>query len=342
MKLETGAVFMRVLQDNRLLEPEQLRELDANLVGNIATPRTLAKYLMQRGWLTVYQTNQILEGNGNKLTVGPYRILQPLGEGGLTRVFKAWDTREKRPVALKILREELLDNPEALGRFRREIHAVTQLCHPHIVKAYADDIVRSQLYFAMEYLEGNDLAKTVRLSGPLAPGVAASYVHQAALGLDYAHEHQFIHRDIKPGNLFLTSPRKTIKILDLGLTRLPPEGDHPPAIMNLTREGTTIGTPDYVAPEQAQNPSSADARSDVYSLGCTLYFLLTGQPPFPVKSAVRKLAAHQEEMPRPVMELRPEVPPALAALLSRMMAKKPEGRQQTAGQVAKDLEACWT
>jgi serine/threonine-protein kinase len=363
MPIDSVGSLIDVLQAKRFLPPDQLDELSRVLRPRFSDVKTLAKYLVQRGWLTVYQVNQILAGKANELVYGSYVILDRIGEGGVSQVFKAWHTGKNCVVALKVIREELLSNPEAFARFQREMHAVARLSHPNIVSSVDSDMVGETNYFAMEYVEGTDLGKLVQLTGALKIPIACDYVRQAALGLQHAHEHGLVHRDIKPPNLFLTGatlpamqpagrlasggsgsvPAVTgkgeIKILDMGLARLReahvPRGEQ---IVALTQEGTMMGTPDYLAPEQARNAKAADIRSDIYSLGCTFYFLLTGGPPFPGNSVMQKLFQHQKQEPKPIESVRSNVPPGLSAILQKMMAKQPADRYQTPGDIAKALE----
>jgi serine/threonine protein kinase len=361
MPIDSVAAFIEVLREKRLLEPDQIDELNRVLRSRFSDVRTLAKYLVQRGWLTVFQVNQILVGRGQELVYGPYVIRDRLGEGGVSQVFKAWHTGKNCIVALKVIREELLSNSEAFARFQREMHAVACLSHPNIVSSIDSDLVGQTNYFAMEYVEGTDLGKLVQLSGPLKIAIACDYIRQAALGLQHAHEHGLVHRDIKPPNLFLTGatlppagerppPNRSgqvpavigkgvIKILDMGLARLReaavPSGEN---VVALTQEGTMMGTPDYLAPEQARNAKTADIRSDIYSLGCTLYYLVTGNPPFPGNSVMQKLFQHQKEEAKLIETVRPNVPPGLSPILKKMMAKQPADRYQTPGEIAKALE----
>jgi serine/threonine protein kinase len=357
------AGFIDLLRDKRFLQPDQLDELTRVLRPRFSDVKTLAKYLVQRGWLTVYQVNQILVGRADELVYGPYVILDRIGEGGVSQVFKAWHTGKSCVVAIKVIRPELLSNPEAFGRFQREMHAVARLSHPNIISSIDSDLVGETNYFAMEYVEGSDLGKLVQLMGPLKIPLACDYVRQAALGLQHAHEHGLVHRDIKPANLFLTGAslapalvvgqpptanlsgttpavtgKSEIKILDMGLARLR-EGHTPGGenVVALTQEGTMMGTPDYLAPEQARNAKAADIRSDIYSLGCTFYFLLTGRPPFPGNSVMQKLFQHQKDEPKPIETVRTNVPPGLSPILKKMMAKQPADRYQTPGEIAQAL-----
>src|SRR5262249_31228812 len=240
----------------------------------LADVKALARDLIRREWLTVYQVNKLLQGRGQELFLGPYLLLQRLGEGGMGKIFKARHQRLRRIVALKVIRKERLDTPNALGRFYNEIRAVAQLAHPNIVRAYDADEVDGKHFFTMEYVEGTDLAQVLKKQGRLPVALACDYVRQAALGLQHAFERGLVHRDIKPGN-WLVSTAGVVKIRDVGLARrcLDEEDENGP----LTREGAVMGTVDYLAPEQARDSHAADVRSDLYSLGCTFYHLLTGE-----------------------------------------------------------------
>jgi serine/threonine-protein kinase len=342
------------LRSSKLLHGDQQDELSRVLKNRFSDARTLGKYLVQRGWLTVFQVNSVFQDRLRDLVYGPYRVLDKLGEGAVSQVFKAWDTRNERVVALKVMHPGMLSNAEAVGRFRREMQVVAQMAHANVVRAFDVDLEGDRPYFSMEYVEGSDLGKLVQLSGPLTVPTACEYIRQTALGLQHAHERGLVHRDIKPANLFLTSPRDapasgpdagsatmqsgpyTVKILDMGLARWrEPDPSQPPVA--LTHKGIVIGSPDYVAPEQARDASSADIRADVYSLGCTFYFLLTGQPPFPSTSLMQKLFDHQKTEPVPLTTKRPDIDPKVAAIAHKMLAKKPEDRYQTPAEVAAAL-----
>jgi len=262
-----------------------------------------------------------------------YLILGLLGAGGMGAVYKAQHKVLDRVVALKVIAGKLTDNPAAVERFRREARAAAQLEHPNIVRAYDAEQAGTTLFLVMEYVEGVSLAKQVEEGGPLPVHEACICIRQAALGLQHAFEKGMVHRDIKPHNLMRT-PEGWIKVLDFGLARFISESK---AADGLTQEGTVMGTPDYLAPEQAHDSHVADIRADIYSLGCTLYFLLTGKPPFAGGSVVQKLSAHLHCIPRPLDEVRPEVPRALAHVVARMLDKRPEERYQTPAEVAQAL-----
>ena len=233
-----------------------------------------------------------------------YRVQQLIGLGGMGDVYLAEHRMMRRPVALKVINRRLTSRPEAVARFQREVHAAARLSHPNIVTAYDADQADGVHFLAMEYVEGDELSKVVRIRGPLPVDVACDYARQAAEGLQHAHEAGMVHRDIKPNNLMLT-PAGRIKILDFGLASLAQEARHEladgahhaqaPANGQLTMSGSLLGTPDYLPPEQIEDAQSVTTRSDIYSLGCTLYFMLAGKPPFADLEGEKKLAAHQYE-----------------------------------------------
>jgi serine/threonine protein kinase len=268
--------------------------------------------------------------------VGPYELLEPLGQGGMGSVHKARHVHLNKIVALKLLLAERMASAGARERFLREIKAVGSLpAHPHIIQAY-DAAVEELPYLVMEYVAGTDLAHLVKDRSPLPVADACELVRQAALGLQHAHEHGRVHRDIKPSNLMLTTSGQ-VKVLDLGLALFQ---EAEPSETALTAAGTVMGTPDYMAPEQLLDSHSVDIRADIYSLGCTLYHLLVGRPPFNDEKHVSvgsKRLAHLSEPPPPIRTLRPEVPVALAGVLERLTAKEPADRYATPAEVAAAL-----
>jgi serine/threonine protein kinase len=264
--------------------------------------------------------------------MGPYCLLEQLGQGGMGAVYRAEHVRLKRTVAVKVLPPGLLHDTRAVARFRREVEAVGKLDHPNIGRASDAGEASGWPFLVMELIDGVDLAKLAARLGTLPVADACEVCRQAALALQHAHEHGLVHRDIKPGNLMLT-PAGVVKLLDLGLARVC--GDQPVSEV-LTATGVVIGTPDYMAPEQATEPRSADIRADLYGLGCTLYRLLTGVPPFggPGQSTLaQKLLAHALAPVPPIRDRRPEVPEGLAALLVRLLAKSPADRPATPAEV---------
>jgi serine/threonine-protein kinase len=361
MAIATVAALVEELRRYRLLDARQLEELTPALLARFADPKLLAKDLVVRDWLTPFQVNRLFLSRGAELLLGSYVLLERLGEGGMGTVYKARNWKLGQVVALKLIRQERLDSESALKRFQREIRVASQLNHPHIVRAYDADEVNGAHFFVMEYIEGIDLSKLVKKNGPLPIGDACDYIRQAALGLQHAFERGLVHRDIKPHNLLLslvtslaragsaqgqmtgdkglmTSDRGQVKILDMGLARI----EHPSAdeksSSTMTQEGMVMGTPDYLAPEQITDSHHADIRADLYSLGCTFYYLLTGHAPFPGGSLGEKLVRHQLNEPTPVERERPETPPAVVAVVRKLMAKQPDDRFQTPVELAIALQ----
>ncbi len=289
--------------------------------------------------------------------LGQYQILEQLGAGGMGLVFKAVHSAMQRTVALKIIAPELTQDPQTRARFQREVRSAARLNHPNVVVAH-DAAEASGLWFlVMEYVPGTDAAHLFQRYGRPPIELACEIVRQAALGLQHAHELGMVHRDIKPANLMVTTASRgsnavigttptgwpnppLVKILDFGLARLAisdPNKQLSGADV-LTRERAVFGTPEYMAPEQAKDSRLADIRSDIYSLGCTLYALLAGRPPFLSRSPSEVLAMHLTQPPEPVSKFLPEVPFGLEQVIDRMLAKKPEDRYATPIEVAKALE----
>jgi serine/threonine protein kinase len=266
-----------------------------------------------------------------------YEILRELGHGGMGTVYLALNRLMGRHEVLKVVSSHLMNRRGVLDRFQGEIRNAGRLHHTNIVTAYSATRIGESIVFAMEYVEGLDLAKLVKAKGALPVSNACNYVHQAALGLQYAHELGMVHRDIKPCNLMLARQgnRAVIKVLDFGLAKVRSEGA---VDGGLTHEGQMLGTPDYIAPEQIRDARDADIRADIYSLGCTLYHLLTGGPPFQATSLYEILQAHHSMDALPLNLARPEVPVELAVVVSKMMAKEPERRFQTPREVAQALQ----
>jgi urea transport system substrate-binding protein len=266
-----------------------------------------------------------------------YHVLQLLDVGGMGAVYKAEHRLLERTVVLKVIREDILNKPDQVQRFLREAKLAAALSHPNIVTLYEAEQVGQNYFLVMEYLEGQDLFRLIQERGPLPVAEACEWARQAALGLQCIHERGLVHRDIKPPNLFLVGGRR-VKILDLGLAVL--RSDQA-AGSGLTQQGQVLGTIDYMAPEQWENSSGVDIRADIYSLGCTLYHLLVGKPPFSNKdypTLMKQMWAHANAPARPLAEVRPDAPQPLAAVVNRMLAKKPDERFATPAEVAAALE----
>jgi serine/threonine-protein kinase len=356
MPVDSVDVLLSVLCRAQIFSPEQAQEIVRELGPLYTDPQQLGEYLVEIEWLTAYQLQLVLTERWDELIVGPYQVLDRLGEGGVSEVFKAWDTVKGRVVALKALRHGLAATPDVLRQFQRELEAITRLSHPNIIKTYDAQELKGASYFAMEFVEGMDLQKFVQQAGPLPVEQACDYARQVAQGLQHAHQVGLVHRDIKPANLFLlnpplpappgAAPRRAgdplVKILDWGLARCLREpaaatngeaNGHAPAPQQPSPEldaekGKLIGTADFIAPEQARDATLVDTRADIYSLGCTLYFMLTAQPPFPGASLMKKLLRHQEAAPPSIRELRPDMPEELDQIIQKMLAKQPADRFQ--------------
>jgi len=295
----------------------------------------IARHLIETGLLTRWQCDKLFEKKHKGFHLGKYKLLDHVGTGGMSSVYLAEHVLMQRRVAIKVLPRSRVDDSSYLKRFLREAKASATLDHPNIVRAYDVDNEGDTHYLVMEYVDGKDLQATVKAQGPLPYETAASFVAQAARGLQHAHDAKLIHRDIKPANL-LVDRDHVVKILDLGLARF--EEDEQ-ASLTIEHKENVLGTADYLSPEQARNSHTADTRADIYSLGCTLYFLLTGHPPFPEGTLAQRVLKHQSEMPADIRVDRPDCPQGLITICTRMMAKKPERRYQTAREVADALEA---
>jgi serine/threonine protein kinase len=337
MPIASVADFLRLIDEYALVDPDQRPHLSQLAHIGPSEPRAFAREVLERGWLTAYQINQIFLDNAASLVLGSYVILERLGTGGMGNVFKARHQKLGRIVALKVVHPHKLASSAAVKRFHREIQVMASLHHPNIVEAYDAEMVSGAEVLALEYVEGINLTKLVKDHGPLPVSLACEYIRQAALALQHAHEKGLVHRDVKPSNLMLQAGG-TIKLLDLGLALL-----HGPLVDGsvsgpLTVAGKVIGTVDFLAPEQARDASSVDIRADLYSLGCTFYYLLTGQPPFAGATTTNKIYKHALEEPEPVQRLRPEVSQPVSAVIRRLLAKRPEDRFQTPAELAAVLQ----
>ncbi len=329
--LEFADALVDAVREADLLGPVQSDELVMSLGHEFADAAGLAEELVRRRWLTRYQADTFLQGKSPELFLGPYGLLEPLGRGAVSQVYRARHRPLGRVDAVKVLRPEYVAVPHALECFRQEARALARLSHPNIVTVHDAGEAAGRHFLGMEYIEGEDLSRLVRKSGPLPVAAACDYARQAALALQHACQRGVVHRDVKPHNLRLETDTGRVKLLDLGLALVPG------AAAVAAPAGRVMGTPDYMAPEQAVAGATVDSRADVYGLGCTLYFLLTGVPPFPEGTAEEKLLCHHRESPPDVRARRGDVPPGLAAALARMMAKGLNERYQKPGKVAEAL-----
>lgn len=345
MQIESADSLIQSLRGCGLFTPEQMLALVRELAAVGDDPNALMRHLVSRNRITVYQLRKVVRAKAAELFFGDYVVLDKLGEGGMGKVYKARQTRTGRTVALKIVRSHLLANPLVRMRYEREVQAAGQLQHPNIVSVFDAGEVTGRCYMAMEFVDGIDLSRLIKAHGILPVAEACEYARQAALGLQHAHDAGFVHRDIKPSNIIVSGERHVpeatspafVKVLDMGLIR--EVGlDNPADGRDLTRDGTVVGTPDYMAPEQAKNSSTVDHRADLYSLGGALVFLLTGRPVFPDGSAIEKLMRHQVDDPPPLRKSRSDVPEELAVIVNKLLEKKPADRFQSARALAKVLE----
>lgn len=325
--------FIKAITDIGLVSHEDL-DSHHNVIRDSHSPREAAAICVEKDLLTPYQAERILAGQVQDCIIAErFVLLERIGAGGMGNVFRARDRELDRVVAIKIMAPHNLQNPDAVMRFKREARALAQFALPNVVQAFDSGEDRGRNFLVMEYVNGVSLQELVRQRGKLPPTVAADYIYQTAVGMDQAHGRGLIHRDIKPANLLLT-PEGHIKILDLGLARFV-QDQIPDA--ELTRDNVGMGTPDYMAPEQFRDARSVDPRADIYSLGCTLYYLVTGLVPFPGSSLSEKMDAHENKTPPPLEERCPEVPAGLALTIERMMAKRPGDRIQHMKAVAEAL-----
>ena len=296
-----------------------------------AIDRRLARQAISTGRLTLWQAQQLLAGRVSGFQIDKYILLNLLGRGGMGRVFLARDVRLNRMVALKLLSHERMNNSRAIARFRREAKVGAQLQHENLVRVYDEGESAGVLYLVMEHIDGKNVGQLIGDLGKIPWATAARLSRQVALGLEHARLKGLIHRDVNPCNILVTQDG-TAKLTDLGLAIDLNDLD------NVTRDGATVGTFDYVSPEQAKNSRAVDTRADLYSLGCSLFHMIAGRVPFPMASLPEKLYAHQLHDPEPLTELVAEVPEGLAEVVHRLMRKSPEERYQTPAEVASALE----
>jgi serine/threonine-protein kinase len=298
------------------------------------TPQELAEELIQLELLTQWHCDKLLIGKYKGFFLGRYKLLRHLGAGGMSSVYLAEHNLMRQMRAIKVLPRSRVNDSSYLDRFHLEAQATAALDHPNIVRAYDVDNDGDTHYLVMEYVTGADLQTIVKEKGPLDFKQAAGYIAQAAHGLDYVHKEGLIHRDIKPANLLIDED-DIVKVLDLGLALF--SDDAKMASVTLTHNENILGTADYLAPEQAVNSHDVDSRVDIYGLGCTLYYILTGRAPFPEGSLAQRIAKHQREMPDDIRISRKDCPITLVAICNKMMAKNPSHRYQACKEISEVL-----
>jgi serine/threonine protein kinase len=322
--------LLEVISRSRLVPDDRLEEVRARCEDS-----RLLEELTRAGLLTPWQAERLSQGKWRGYFLGKYKILRPLGAGAMGSVYLAEHNVMRHRVAIKVLAKRLVARPNNVLRFEREARAAAAVNHPNVVRAFDIDREGDAHYLVMEYVDGQNLQEIVQSQGPLDPRLAADYIRQVALGLEEAHCAGLVHRDVKPSNV-LVDRSGVVKVLDLGLARMEDEDLPAVTIMNGSR---LIGTVDYLAPEQALNSHSIDGRADIYSLGCTLYFLLTGSAPFPTGSLTERVLKHQTKRPAAIEKRRAGVPKPLCDICFRMLEKKPEKRYQTGDECAAALAA---
>lgn len=335
----TAERIQDLIEKSRLVEPAPLQaafdEIKAKFDGKLPDdPVAVCKALEDMHLITRWQSEKLLQGKYKGFFLGKHKLLGHLGSGGMSSVYLAEHLGMKHKRAIKVLPKSKIGNNSYLERFQREAKAIASLNHPNIVRAYDLDNERDTHYLVMEFVEGADMQTLVRKHGPLPFIVAANYISQAARGLQHAHDKGLVHRDVKPANL-LVDRQGHVKVLDLGLALFAEEVD---ASLTMEYNDKVLGTADYLAPEQAINSHNVDFRADMYSLGCTLYFLLTGQPPFPEGSIASRIIKHQNQMPTDVRKIRPKCPGELEGICVKMMQKDPKFRYASCEQIAQVLD----
>lgn len=335
----TSQRFLEIVAKSGLVDAKATDRLVAKVKEKLdgalpSNPKKLAGLFKKEGLLTSWHTEKLLAGKYKGFLLGKYKLLGHIGTGGMSSVYLAEHIRMGDKRAIKVLPKSRVRDATYLARFQLEAKAIASLNHPNIVMAYDIDNVGDVHYIVMEYVDGLDLQQLVKRDGAMDFSTAASVLGQAARGLDHAHQNGVIHRDVKPANL-LIDPHGIVRLLDMGLALVAAGEDESLTVAN---NENVLGTADYLAPEQALNSHKVDHRADIYGLGCTLYFLLTGKPPFSDGTLAQRIAKHQTEMPTPIRQLRPDCPGELEGICVKMIQKDPKYRYQTAADVAEVLE----
>ena len=335
----TLETFLSQLSSSGIVPEEKLKVV-VSKKASFADGEALARDMIKSRLLTKYQAEQILGGKGKSLTMGKYQILGKIGAGGMGQVYKAFHCSTERIVAIKVILGEGKIDPEVVKRFEREVKAAAKLVHSNIITVFDADQADGRIFMVMEYIDGDDLGEILRKKGQLSVSEAVDYILQAARGLKYAHDHGVIHRDIKPGNILVDSSGN-VKIVDMGLAKLENQGDEK-TISMLTESAAIMGTVDFMSPEQGFSSKNVDARADIYSLGATLFFLLTRKGMFSGNSAFGKLLAHRESPIPSLSNSRAGITPDLEIAFMKMVAKKVEDRYASMAEVISTLSRLQT
>ena len=333
--------FVELVQKSAVVEEKRLSAYLEKLRSSGAAPsdaRETATQMVRDGILTNFQAEQLLQGKWKRFTIGKYKVLERLGQGGMGAVYLCEHKLMRRRVAVKVLPEAKAADPSSLERFYREARAVAALDHPNIVRAYDIDQDGKLHFLVMEHVDGASLQEIIKKNGTMEVLRACHYMRQAALGLQHAHDAAgLVHRDIKPGNI-LIDRNGIVKILDMGLARFFYDEED---ILTKKYDENVLGTADYLAPEQATDSHTVDIRADIYSLGATFYFCLTGRTPFQEGTVAQKLIWHQTRLPKPIRSFRPEVPDGVISVIDKAMSKDPAARYQSPLEMADALSE-WT
>lgn len=329
--------FVKLLERSGIVAETELKtelsKLSKKLDGRTIQVDDLVGHLIESGLITQWHTEKLLAGKYKGFILGKFKLQTHLGSGGMSSVYLARHRISDQLRAIKVLPRKKVADKSYLDRFYLEARAAASLNHPNVVRIYDICNENDTHFMVMEYVEGEDLYEIVSGNGPLGFEDAAQFIAQAAEGLTHAHQRELVHRDIKPANLLRTKDGD-IKILDLGLALVNQDDSESLTVMYNEK---VMGTADYLSPEQAVNSHEVDLRADIYSLGCTLYFLLTGHPPFPKGTLAQRIAMHQTKEPADIRESRPDCPDALRAVCQKMMKKSADERYQTCQEVKSEL-----
>lgn len=325
--------YLALLRQSKLLSQERLDQLLGTFAARTDLAMTAPDFVAQSGEITPWQHSSLLFGRCHGFFLGGCKLLHWIGGGAMSDVYLGEHLASHSQMAVKVLKARCSDNSSVAERFCLEGRTMQKFVHPNIVRVYQQGQECGQLFLLMEYVDGSDLSSLVARHGTPSFAKAADYIRQAAAGLAYLHIRGIVHRDIKPGNLLVDSTG-VVKIFDLGLARVPNDGEQ--SLTALHHE-TILGTPDYMAPEQVLDCHEVDGRADLYSLGGTLYFLLTGHAPFAEGTLARRLLKHQREAPESIYFKRPETPTALVEICRRLLAKRPRDRFASAEELSRTL-----